>query len=147
MLTAVQVWNPDDWELFALKLLQSRHGPLQVQKIPAAHKGDFGIDYYCTNELVVYQCYAVAEPVDITRRAERQKKKITSDLAKLIANHAEISQLFLGTPIKYWVLVVPLHDSKEVNLHCAKKTGELRSAVYPALDKEFEVSIQDISTF
>ena len=89
MINAVQIWNPDDWESFSLSLLQNRHGPLNVQKIPAAHKGDFGIDYYCTKEAVAYQCYAVEEPTDISTRAERQKKKITTDLGKLLANHTE----------------------------------------------------------
>ena len=46
--------------------------------------------------LRAYQCYAVDEPVDIATRAERQKRKITTDLAKLIANHADIMKLFLG---------------------------------------------------
>lgn len=83
MLSAVQVWNPDDWELFAQTLIHGRHGPLNVQIITAAHKGDYGIDYYCTIEAVSYQCYAVQEPVDISVRSERQKKKITTDIGKL----------------------------------------------------------------
>lgn len=147
MLGAIQVWNPDEWELFALSLLHGRHGPLHVQKIPAAHKGDYGIDYYCTKESVAYQCYAVAEPIDIATRAERQKKKITTDLTKLIANHAEIAKIFLGVPIKHWVLIAPLHDSKDVNLHCAKKTNDLRKAGCAALDPTIEVMIQDPTAF
>jgi hypothetical protein len=147
VLSAVQVWNPDDWELFALSLLQGRHGPLHVQKIPAAHKGDYGIDYYCTKESVAYQCYAVEEPIDISTRADRQKKKITTDLAKLISNHIEIAKLFLGLPVKHWVLITPLHDSKDVNLHCAKKTRDLRQAGCVALDPAIEVMIQDPSVF
>jgi hypothetical protein len=147
MLSAVQVWNPDEWELFTLCLLQGRHGPLNVQKIPAAHKGDYGVDYYCTRDSVAYQCYAVEEPVDIATRAERQKKKITTDLRKLLANHAEVGKMFHGQPIKHWVLIAPLHDSKEVNLHCAKKTKDLRAAGCATLDPVIEVLIQDASAF
>jgi hypothetical protein len=147
MINAVQVWNPDDWELFSLSLLQNRHGPLNVQKIPAAHKGDYGIDYYCTKDAVAYQCYSVEEPVDIATRAERQKRKITTDLAKVLANHLEIGKLFLGAPIKHWILLAPLHDSKAVNLHCAKKTGDLRNAKCCGLDALFEVAIHDPSSF
>ncbi|MDA9534739.1 hypothetical protein ACM41_00045 [Bradyrhizobium sp. CCBAU 21362] len=147
MTSAIQVWNPDDWELFSFSLLQYRHGPLNVQRIPAAHKGDYGIDYYCTKDAVAYQCYSVEEPVDIAMRAERQKRKITTDLAKVIVNHLEIAKLFLGTPIKHWILLAPLHDSKEVNLHCAKKTGDLRKEKCCALDALFEVAIHDASAF
>ena len=148
MLGAIQnLANPDDWELFALSLLQGRHGALHVQKIPAAHKGDYGIDYYCTKECVAYQCYAVEEPIDIATRAARQKKKITTDLAKMVLNYSEITKLFLGVPIKHWVLIAPLHDSKDVNLHCAKKTKDLREAGCAALDPTVEVLIQDTSAF
>lgn len=147
MSGAVQVWSPDDWETFALALLQGRHGPLHVQKIPAAHKGDYGIDYYCTKDVVAYQCYAVEEPIDISTRAARQKKKITTDLGKLIKNHVEVGKLFHGVPIRHWVLIAPLHDSKELNLHCAKKTKDLREASCAALDAMVEVIIQDPSDF
>jgi hypothetical protein len=144
---AIHVWNPDDWELFSLGLLQHRHGALNVHKIPAAHKGDYGIDYYCPKDAVSYQCYAVDEPVDISTRATRQKKKITTDLRKIIANHVEIAKLFLGLPIKHWILLVPNHDSKEVNLHCSKKTTDMRNKNCSALDAVFEVAIHDTTLF
>jgi hypothetical protein len=145
--SAVQVWNPDDWELFSLSLLQDRHGALNVHKIPATHKGDFGIDFYCTKDAVAYQCYAVEEPIDIATRAERQKKKITRDLGKIVANHAEIATLFRGTKIRHWILLAPLHDSKDVNLHCSKQTTDIRNAKCQALDDVFEVGIHDLSLF
>ena len=147
LLSAVQIWNPDDWELFALSLLQRRHGALNVHKIPAQHKGDFGIDYYCTKEAVAYQCYSVDEPVEIGVRADRQKGKITTDLAKLITNQKAITKLFMGVPVRHWVLLSPRHDSKEVNLHCSKKTVDMRKTGCPALSNDFEVSIQDQSIF
>jgi hypothetical protein len=147
LVDIVQVWNPDDWEMFALSLLQSRHGTLNVHKIPAAHKGDFGIDYYCTAEDVAYQCYAVQEPIDIATRAGRQKKKITKDLGKIVVKADEVSKLFLGKPIKHWILLAPIHDSKEVNLHCSKKTIELRELSCSHLDGHFEVSIHDQKSF
>jgi hypothetical protein len=143
----IQVWNPDDWELFSYALLQVRHGALNVHRIPSAHKGDLGIDFYCTAESVAYQCYAVEEPVDIVTRSDRQKKKITTDLGKLLKNAKEVSKLFLGKPIKHWALIVPLHDSKEMNFHCSKKTSDFRTAGHPHLTPEFEVLIQDQTAF
>lgn len=143
----MQVWNPDDWEAFSLHLLQTRHGPLNVQKIPAAHKGDFGLDYYCIKDAVAYQCYSVLEPIDISVRADRQKDKITRDLAKVVKNQTEIAKLFLGKPIRHWVLLAPLHDSKEVNLHCSKKTADMRKGGCSILDSNFEVSVHDTGNF
>uniref|UniRef100_UPI0040475D90 hypothetical protein n=1 Tax=Yoonia sp. TaxID=2212373 RepID=UPI0040475D90 len=147
MVVAVQIWNPDDWEMISLSLLQHRHGALNVHKIPAAHKGDFGLDFYCAKDAVAYQCYAVEEPIDIATRADRQKKKITRDLAKVIKNQTEISKLFIGSPVRHWILLSPLHDSKEVNLHCSKKTVDLRKVGCAALDASFEVGIHDQSSF
>lgn len=147
MVSAIQVWNPDDWEVFALSLLQSRHGALDVHKIPAAHKGDFGIDYYCTTPAVAYQCYAPLEPIDIATRADRHKKKITTDTGKIVSNASEVSKLFMGVPIKHWILLTPLHDSKEVNLHCSKKTLEIRKLNCAHLDGHFEVGIHDQKSF
>lgn len=146
-MSAVHVWNPDEWEAFALSLLQSRHGALSVHKIPAAHKGDLGIDYYCTDPAVAYQCYAVQEPVDIAVRADRQKRKITTDVGKLIANANEVSKLFLGNRVRNWILLAPVHDSKEVNLHCSNKTIEVRQNGHAHLDTCFEIGIHDQGSF
>ena len=147
MISAVQVWSPDDWENFALGLLQTRHGALRVNKIPAAHKGDLGVDFYCIEQAVAYQCYAVQEPVDILTRADRQKKKITTDLNKIVSKPDEIAKLFLGKPVKHWVLLTPLHDTKDLNLHCSKKTLEVRAAKCKHLDDSFEVTIHDQTSF
>nr|WP_253203987.1 hypothetical protein [Methylosinus sp. KRF6] len=130
-----------------MSLLQGRHGSFNIHKMPAGHIGDLGIDFYCTGEAVIYQCFAVEEPVDISKRAKRQKEKITTDLGKLIKNSNEISKLFIGVPVRNWILLVPIHDSKDVNLHCSKKTSDLRNLKLSHLDENFEVSIQDQSSF
>jgi hypothetical protein len=147
LVSVVHQWNPDDWEVFALSLLQWRHGHLEIHKVPSTHKGDLGIDFYCTTEAVIYQCYAVEEPVDILTRAERQKSKITSDLKKMIDGAPEVFKLFLSKPIKKWILLAPLHDSKDVNFHCAKKTTDLRAEKHFHLHPDFEVCIHDQSVF
>ncbi|PSC02842.1 hypothetical protein SLNSH_21835 [Alsobacter soli] len=147
MASVVQQWNPDDWETFALSLLQARHGSLNVHKIPATHAGDFGIDYYSTSDSVIYQCYCVEEPIDIDVRASRQKSKITTDLKKIVDRAADVSRIFHGVPVRTWVLLVPVHDSKEVNLHCAKKTEDLRKLGCSHLDQEFEVCVHDQGSF
>lgn len=147
VVDVVQQWNPDDWEAFALSLLQARHGALAVHKIPATHKGDLGIDFYCTAEAVVYQCYAVEEPVDVDTRAARQKSKITTDIKKMVDAPTEVSKLFLGVPVKKWVLLAPVHNSKDVNLHCAKKTLDLRNLKLKHIDSDVEVCVHDQKSF
>src|SRR3546814_10012444 len=108
---------------------------------------DFGIDYYCLADLVIYQFYAFEEPIDIAIRADRQKTKITNDLKKLIAGASEVSKLLLSKPLKKWILLVPVHDSKDVNMHCAKKTADLRGMDLALLDPDFEVCVHDQKQF
>src|SRR3546814_14042834 len=127
--------RPDDWESFAQSLLQSRHGVLNLHKVPATHIGDFGIDYYCLADLVIYQCYAVEEPIDIAIRADRQKSKITTDLKKLIAGASEVSKLLQSKTLNNWILLLPVHDSNDVKMQCAKKTTVLREIARAQLRK------------
>jgi len=96
---------------------------------------------------VAYQCYAVEEPIDIATRSDRQKTKITTDLRKLVKNQDEIKKLFNGISVRRWILLAPLHDSKDVNMHCSKKTGDMRLSGCPALDASFEVGIHDQAHF
>ena len=72
---------------------------------------------------------------------------MTTDLGKLIKGAADVSKLMLGQKLKSWVLLVPNHDSKDLNLHCAKKTGDLRKLGLSLLDDNFEVCIQDQTHF
>lgn len=142
-----EFWDPNEWELHAYGLLRDRHGALNVHKVPARHKGDLGVDYYCLTDVVAYQCFAVQEPCSVRTRAEKQKAKITTDLKKFRTKKAELSRIFRNTPIRRWVLLVPLHDSAEVNSHCAKKTSEVKKCGLPYVSMDFEVLIQDLDSF
>jgi hypothetical protein len=139
-------WDPNDWELHALSLLHDRHGAVSVMKVPARHKGDFGLDYYCLSACVAYQCYAVQEPCDVADRADKQKAKITTDLKKF-CTRSELAKLFAGTKISRWILLVPIHDSAQVNLHLATKRTQVRAMALPYVADDFEVLIHDLDCF
>ena len=147
MSELITIWQPDEWEEYCLGLLQDRHGPLNVEKIPARHKGDCGLDYYCRAEQVAYQCYAVEEPRDVASRVEAQKAKITEDIGKFCKNLKDLKKVFGSALICRWVLLVPLHDSKEANMHCTKKTEEVRKKKIPYATENFEIHIQDVDCF
>lgn len=142
-----EVWDPNDWEAFVYSLVQDRHGPLNVQKVPARHQGDCGIDYYSTADRAVYQCYSVEEPCDVADRASKQNGKITKDLSKFCRNTAFLQNIFAANPVTRWVLVVPLHDSKAVNEHLAKKTSDVRAKGLPYVDQLFEAHVEDLDAF
>jgi hypothetical protein len=142
-----EFWDPNDWEDFVQGLLQDRHGALNVQKVPARHKGDHGLDYYCHGDQAVYQCYAVQEPCDVAARAANQKKKITQDLKKLCKDSPTLRSLFQRAPVKRWILTVPLHDSADVNQHLARQTTFVRSKQLSYIAPDFEALIQDLTAF
>jgi hypothetical protein len=146
MPVRLESWAPDEWEICALGLLHDRHGPVNVMKVPARHKGDFGIDYYCLCDRVVYQCYAIQEPCEVPDRADKQKAKITTDLKKFCTRQ-ELLTLFAGIKVNRWILIVPIHDSAQVNLHLTAKANEVRSRGLPYVADDFEVLIHDLDCF
>src|SRR3546814_12152192 len=60
---------------------------------------------------------------------------------------SDLSKLLLSKPLKKWILLVPVHDSKDVNMHCAKKTADLRGMDLALLDPDFEVCVHDQKQF
>lgn len=147
MTTNTESWDGDDWETHVGRLLQDRHGAVNLQKVPAKHSGDGGLDYYCTSETVVYQCYAVEEPVDVATRSTKQKIKITADIGKLCNADGFAAKLFKSNPISRWILAVPMHDSKEVNSHAAAKAEEVRKMGLAHIAPDFEILIHDRDDF
>jgi hypothetical protein len=143
----LEFWDPNEWELHVLGLLQDRHGPLNVSKVPARHKGDHGLDYYTLADQATYQCYAVQEPCEVAERAAKQKTKITRDVGKFCRNTTALQKLFGNVKIRRWVLIVPLHDSVEVNAHATAKTAQVRALGLPYATADFEVMIQDLDSF
>jgi hypothetical protein len=142
-----EFWEPDEWEQFAFGLLQDRHGALNVMKVPARHLGDFGLDYYCLADRVVYQCYAVQDPCEVADRADKQKSKITTDLKKFCGNKKEIQGLLGDVKVNRWILTVPIHDSSQVNIHLTTKATEVKNLGLNYVTPDFEVLIHDLSCF
>jgi len=147
MTTVIEAWDGDEWEVHVGRLLQDRHGSINLQKVPAKHSGDGGLDYYCTSEAVVYQCYAVQEPIDVPARAAKQKTKITTDIGKLCKAGGVAANLFKLKPISRWILAVPKHDSREVNGHAATKAEQVRNMGLAHIAPDFDILIHDRDDF
>jgi hypothetical protein len=141
------MWDGDEWEAHVLRLLHDRHGPTNVQKVPARHKGDCGIDAYCLSERVVYQSYAVEMPCTVASRAEKQRDKITTDIRKFVDLTKAAAILFKDHPIKRWILTVPVHDSQEVNRHAIRKQAEVRLMNMAHITDDFEILVHDRDDF
>lgn len=147
MTASIDFWAGEDWEAHVLGLLQDEHGAENVQKVPAKHRGDSGLDYFCLAKRIVYQCYAVEEPVGIDIRADKQKTKITTDIGKFCDLTKGAAEIFKNYKIRRWILVVPSHDSKEVNKHAMKKMEEVLAKDLPHVATDFQIVIHDRRDF
>jgi len=143
----IEAWDGHEWEAHLLRLLHDQYGAENVQKVPAKHKGDCGLDYFCLEKRVVYQCYAVEEPVDVATRSAKQKSKITTDIGKFCDPAKGAAQIFAGYKIKRWILAVPLHDSREVVEHTMKRTADVIAKNLAYVDPEFQILVHDRADF
>ncbi len=147
MTINIDAWDGNEWEAHVLRLIQDQYGPENVQKVPAKHRGDCGLDYFCLDKLVVYQCYAVEEPVDIAMRATKQKSKITTDINKFCDPSKGAAAMFDGYRIRRWILAVPNHDSRDVVQHAMNKTAEVIGKNLAYVDPAFQILVHDKDAF
>lgn len=147
VIVDIDAWDGNEWEAHVLRLLQDQYGHENVQKVPAKHNGDCGLDYFCLSKLIVFQCYAVEEPVGVADRANKQKSKITTDIGKFCDAAKGAAEMFAGYAIKRWILAVPLNDSKDVIQHALKKTGEVIAKKLSYVDPDFQIMVHDKGDF
>ncbi|RRH68139.1 hypothetical protein [Falsigemmobacter faecalis] len=108
-----RAWDGGEWEVYALNLIRLRHGPANVQAVPAKVHGDAGIECFTTDGCI-YQCYAPEEVSDVAKAASAMRAKAGRDLAKLNTNSAKIASLLGELKIRRWILLTPFLDNKEV---------------------------------
>ncbi|MBQ1497664.1 MAG: hypothetical protein IIZ38_05055 [Sphingomonas sp.] len=130
-------WKGDEWQEFALQLVQRRHGAENVQVVPDKVKGDAGLEFFTTCGCL-YQCYAPQEASDVAKAASAMKAKAGRDLPKLKKNQAIIEKLLAGTKGKRWILLCPFLDNKEVVASVRERGVTIRAENLPFLTSEFE---------
>lgn len=118
-----RAWDGGEWEVYALNLIRLRHGPANVQAVPAKVHGDAGIECF-TMDGCIYQCFAPDEVSDVAKAASAMRMKAGRDLAKLSTNSAKIESLLGGLKIRRWILLTPFLDNKEVIGYVTKMAQE-----------------------
>lgn len=108
--------------------------------MPAAHKGDLGLEAF-TRTGYAYQCYAAEEPLPHVNLYDRQRDKLTKDIGKFIRNASVLNGLLVNHPIKRWCLVVPRSTSAQLLVHAAGKATEVRNAGLAYVDPDFAIDI------
>ena len=139
-------WDSKEWEAFALRLVQVRHGAENVQTVPDKVRGDAGIEFL-TTEGCCYQCYAPAQSADTAKAASAMKRKAARDLAKLKKNAAIIEGLLGTRKITRWILFCPFLDDKSVITNVREKTAEHSIADLSFVSNDFHALVQSLTDF
>jgi hypothetical protein len=142
-----ETWSPDDWQAHCDLLCNERHAPGGYQRVPDTDRGDLGLEGFSVDgEGCGYQCYST-QKTEVGARYVAQRDKMTADLGKLVVNAKRLEKMIGAHPLRRWIFLVPVHDSKELILHARKKEAELRMAGLPFLAEDFAVVIQTEADF
>ncbi len=138
-------FDGDSWEGLCQICLKQKFLDEGYQEIKAS-PGDLGIDGF-TRTGRAFQCYCP----DFNYRAddlyEKQRDKITKDLAKLETYQSELQDYLGEVKIKQWYFTSPESRKKEIVRHCKEKAEEYRKKGLPHLHAEFDVLFIDIDYF
>jgi hypothetical protein len=132
-----RAWKGDEWQAFALQLVQRRHGPENVQVVPDSVGGDAGLEFFTTSGCL-YQCYAPEETSDVAKAASAMKAKAGRDLPKLVKYKDKIELILCGIPAIRWILLCPFLDNKEVVADVRKRGLALKGHGLTFLAPDFE---------
>jgi len=134
-------WEGPAWESHCLDLLRLRYKePGHFQRIPSRDQGDLGIEGFSIDGCV-YQCYAHEGALPTKERYEKQRKKLTTDLKKLVINEVELRTILGTVKIRTYVFMTPIHDSKRLNAHAKTKAAEIRGMDLSICTEDFDIII------
>lgn len=141
-----RAWGGAEWQDYAFRLVQLRHGAVNVQRVPDKVRGDGGLEFFTTDGCLI-QCYAPEETVDTAKASSRMKGKATRDLPKLHTNCELIEKLLNGVKVKRWLLLCPFLDDKSVIAHVRKKGSEVAAKGLSFLDTSFQALVHSQEDF
>ena len=141
-----RAWKGDEWQSFALKLVQLRHGSDNVQIVPDAVKGDAGLEFFTTSGCV-YQCYAPEEVSDVKKASSAMKLKAGRDLPKLEKNIVKLEAILAGIQIQRWILLCPFLDDKDVVADVRNRGVGLKATGLRILAPDFQALVHSQDDF
>lgn len=138
------MWLGREWQDYCLLLLSRRYALRNahaLQRVPDRDRGDLGLEAF-SHDGCAFQCYAAEEPLSTSQRYEKQRDKLTRDLAKLRDRQAEVS-LMLGNIILHrYIFMVHKFDSKELIKHAHAQAAKVVSWELPFIAAHFSIVIE-----
>ncbi|CAH0178245.1 hypothetical protein [Plantibacter cousiniae (nom. nud.)] len=130
-------------------LLQQRYSikePHSLQLVPDTHQGDLGLEAF-SHSGHAYQCYAAKEPLSVAACFEKQRDKLTRDLAKLKAKSVELHAMLGVVQIRRYIFLVHRHDSRHLITHAQIKAAEVLSWELPFIDPTFAIVVETLKDY
>lgn len=139
-------WEAVEWQGQARRLVQRRHGAVNVQSVPDEVQGDCGIEFY-TLDGTAYQCYAPEKHSAVQAAASAMKAKAGRDLGKLAKHRDKLVRIFGSTRIERWILLCPFLDDKDVVAYVRTKGAEVPALGLEFISERFEAVVQSLEDF
>lgn len=141
--------NREKWEDLCNEIYKLKYQDIGYHYVPSRHEGDCGIEGY-TDSGIVYQCYYPDKDYSPNELYEKYRKKMTTDLAKLIEYEKKLYSIGV-TNIKEWHFIIPSYIDKRILAHKTAKTKELLDAKSEGkisiIDDNFKILIKDTNDF
>lgn len=112
------------WEDLCTKCYRMRYQNEGFHPVPAAYRGDHGIEGY-THTGIVYQCYFPEKEYSDDELYNSQRRKMTKDINKLLENGEKLKTIGIEN-IKEWHFVVPTYKDRRILEHRTTKQKEVR---------------------
>ena len=140
--TSLGPFNGNTWEDLCQLVFKKKYADIGYQQMVAS-PGDFGIEGFTLREGMGFQCYCPDSHYDATELYNKQRDKITKDVAKLKTYVAEIGQRIGNVKIKDWHFVTPVVDRNALLAHARTKEVEVRGWNVPILAPDFTIHLRD----
>lgn len=126
MLDFIQQYlTGEQWEKLCNSCYRIRYQEDGYQEIPAAYRGDGGIEGFTKNG-IVYQCYCPEKEYTDDELYKHMRDKMTTDISKFISTDYEKVLKGLGVrDVHKWQLVVPEYKDRRILEHAEKKRQEV----------------------
>ncbi len=143
----------DLWEDICQKCYCMKYQDDHYMEIPAAYRGDAGIEGFTQNG-IVNQCYYPEKTYSDDELYEHLRDKMTKDTEKLINEKYKQRLKKLGVPkIKEWHFVIPEYKDSRIIEHAAKRTDvvlkkkEQDPQKYDYIDDSFRIIVKQAKNF
>jgi hypothetical protein len=146
---AISAWGGTEFQQYCMALLTKRYAkadPHAFQTVPDKDQGDLGMEAF-SHDGAAYQCYAALEPLSVGQLYEKQRDKLSTDLAKLLNKKDDVAGLLGSGHIRKYVFLVPRFDSKRLVFHANKKVTDVLSWNLPFIHPEFRIVIETLDNY